>query len=626
MATAATGWLCTHSASIIAETDSTATIRVYCYWKNNGWTYNINYVSAWVYCNGATYKVKDSGSIDAEGSSSQQVSCGYHDFIIDKASAAQSISCYAKITSSSSYVSGTKTSTASSVTVAKKTSYTVDYDANGGSGAPSAQTKWYGTNLTLSSTIPTRTGYTFVNWLSSTQNKTYTAGALYGYEADTTMVAQWKANTYTVTYNANGGNGAPSNQTKTHGTALTLSSTTPIREGYNFLGWGTSASATTVVYAPGATYNTNAAITLYAVWEVAYLKPRISDLTVSRCDSSGTVMDNGTYSLVTFDWETDENVTEILIEWTAAGDTGSASISASGTSGSVSKIVGGSLDVDTTYDITVYVTDSDTTNATATLNGTAFSIDFLAGGNGAAFGKPASKPNALEIGWTAYDRFDTLFGNGLAAYTGSGDNGIDPDTTLEPLILTMVNTPISGQFMYIATVFYSTKSATTNRAQYALPYKVDGNMYHRYYSGGAWSEWQKHINASDILDLVYPVGTYYIAHHDTSPAELFGGTWHRIESRFLWAAPSTSTIGLTAGEQTHTLTTSEMPSHRHEGVIYSGNGKNIALNTGSSGYKLSWSANAGSDVNEIITNYTGGGAAHNNMPPYVNVAIWRRTA
>lgn len=124
----------------------------------------------------------------------------------------------------------------------------------------------------------------------------------------------------------------------------------------------------------------------------------------------------------------------------------------------------------------------------------------------------------------------------------------------------------------------------------------------------------------------YPVGSYYISANDTSPASLFGGTWHRIESRFLWAAPATSTLGKTAGEEKHTLTVDELPSHRHDGLYYAGNNKGISLNSGTVNYELEWTSSAGKDAAEIYTGSTGGGAAHNNMPPYVNVAIWRREA
>lgn len=293
---------------------------------------------------------------------------------------------------------GTKTAEGS-LSIAAKPTYTVTYDANGGTGAPSAQTKWAGETLTLSSAKPTRTGYTFANWLSTAQNKTYAAGAYYGYDADTTMRAQWTANTYTVTYNANGGSGAPANQTKTYGVNLTLSSTKPTRANYNFKGWGASASSTTVSYAAGGTYKDNAPITLYAIWELAYVKPRITNLSVKRCNSNGTAQDDGTYALVSFSWATDKTVSSITAAWSSeSGGSGSKTISASGTSGTVSQAIGGSLGTDYTYNITVTVADSGgSTPETRTLNGLAFTMDALAGGKGVAFGKPAE----LE-GWADF--------------------------------------------------------------------------------------------------------------------------------------------------------------------------------------------------------------------------------
>lgn len=84
-----------------------------------------------------------------------------------------------------------------------------------------------------------------------------------------TAIATYTLYTYTVSYNANGGSGAPSNQTKTWGVALTLSSTKPTRAGYEFLGWGTGgASDTTVDWNPGASYTTNANLTLHAIWKL----------------------------------------------------------------------------------------------------------------------------------------------------------------------------------------------------------------------------------------------------------------------------------------------------------------------------------------------------------------------
>lgn len=151
-------------------------------------------------------------------------------------------------------------------------SYTISFDANGGSGAPEAVTKYYGDTLTLPSTTPTRSGYTFQGWgtSASSTSASYQPGGSYTSNSAITLYAVWKSNaptTYTVSYNANGGSGAPSSQTKTKDVTLTLSSTKPTRSGYTFKGWSTSSTATSATYQPGGSYTSNAAVTLYAVWQ-----------------------------------------------------------------------------------------------------------------------------------------------------------------------------------------------------------------------------------------------------------------------------------------------------------------------------------------------------------------------
>lgn len=293
------------------------------------------------------------------------------------------------------------------VTVPAWTSYAIKYNANGGSGAPSAQTKWKDQTLTLSSTKPTRTGYSFLGWSTSSTatSATYSAGGSYTANAAATLYAVWKANTYTVKYDANGGTGAPGNQTKTYGKTLTLSSTKPTRTNYNFKGWGTSASATTVSYAAGGSYTANAAITLYAVWELAYQKPRIVNVTTVRCDSSGTANDEGQNGLVSFDWECDKSVTSIVIKYKLSSDTTwtSVTVTASGTSGTVNHVVGeNALSAENTYDIHITVSDSNGSSyAISSLTSMKFVIDALAGGKGVAFGKTAELENVAEFEFEA---------------------------------------------------------------------------------------------------------------------------------------------------------------------------------------------------------------------------------
>lgn len=126
-----------------------------------------------------------------------------------------------------------------------------------------------------------------------------------------------------------------------------------------------------------------------------------------------------------------------------------------------------------------------------------------------------------------------------------------------------------------------------------------------------------------IIDAVLPVGIYISLSAATDPATLWGGTWERVdEGRTLISAGSTYTAGSTGGEATHTLINSEMPSHNH--AIWYPN-ESAGNNSAQIGYPSVASKSTyyavGSNTGDV-----GGGKAHNNMPPYLAVYIWHRTA
>lgn len=139
-----------------------------------------------------------------------------------------------------------------------KATYTISYNANGGSGAPSSQTKTYGTALTLSGTKPTRTGYTFKNWNTAANGSgtNYNSSASYTANAAATLYAQWTAVTYNVTIDCNGGSGVSSRTYNIETANFTLG--TPTRAGYTFTGWTGSNGSTpqkTVTISKGNTGN-----------------------------------------------------------------------------------------------------------------------------------------------------------------------------------------------------------------------------------------------------------------------------------------------------------------------------------------------------------------------------------
>ncbi|MDR1759237.1 MAG: InlB B-repeat-containing protein [Fibrobacter sp.] len=159
--------------------------------------------------------------------------------------------------------------------VVETTNYTVTYNGNGNtSGAvPTDETEYQNNEpVTVLGNTGTlvKTGYIFAGWNTKADGTgtNYAAGATFNITANVTLYAKWTAETYTVTYDANGGTGAPAAQTKTFGVNLTLSSDKPARDGYTFALWNTKADSTGTDYAAGTNYTANAAVTLYAQWIV----------------------------------------------------------------------------------------------------------------------------------------------------------------------------------------------------------------------------------------------------------------------------------------------------------------------------------------------------------------------
>lgn len=294
-----------------------------------------------------------------------------------------------------------------------KPTYTISYNANGGINAPNPQTKDYGVNLTLSSAKPTRVGYTFLKWNTKADGSgtSYNAGASYAGNSNVVLYAIWQINTYAVSYDANGGSGAPATQTKTHGVDLTLSATKPTRENYNFLGWATENNATSPAYNAGDRYIGNEAVKLYAVWQLAYVKPRITNFTVTRCDANGVESEDGTYYILSFDWETDNPVSSIKVaikKSTATSYGGMSTLTGSGTSGTYTGVRGeGTITTDISFNVKITVTDSQgSSSEIRTIPGIGFPIDCKAGGKGVSIGKPAEK-EGFEVDW------DSFFNKGL---------------------------------------------------------------------------------------------------------------------------------------------------------------------------------------------------------------------
>ena len=124
----------------------------------------------------------------------------------------------------------------------------------------------------------------------------------------------------------------------------------------------------------------------------------------------------------------------------------------------------------------------------------------------------------------------------------------------------------------------------------------------------------------DLLNNIYPIGSIYMSINETNPSSLFGGTWEQIKDTFLLSAGDTYEAGSIGGEAEHALTIEEIPAHAHMQVGAQANESGPYPNIPLLG--RSYSA-TGIDID---TNKTGGEQAHNNMPPYLTVYMWKRVA
>lgn len=161
-------------------------------------------------------------------------------------------------------------------------------------------------------------------------------------------------------------------------------------------------------------------------------------------------------------------------------------------------------------------------------------------------------------------------------------------------------------------------------------------------------KWASSLTKADLLDMIYPVGSIYMSVNSTNPDVLFGGTWEEMPAgRVLLAQGesewgTTYEAGSTGGEATHQLTVGELPSHNHSGSTNTtGNhnhstpawfGEGSSHDNYASSYDTAYSRNTiwtstnGNHSHSITINNTGSNQSHNNMMPYINCYIWKRTA
>lgn len=237
----------------------------------HGYTAETNVNKSWsVTIDGS---VVDSGTTNINGKTTYTVASGTKTINKQHSSRDVSFSCSFNfdVTWDGTH-SDTKTASGS-INVGAKTSYVISYNASGGTNAPANQTKWYGETLIITSSVPTKMYYTFKGWgtYPNTTEVVYPAGSSYTNNQEHVLYAVWEATKYSITFDANGGSGAPAKIEYSYSPSgsFVLTGTKPTRTGYTFLGWSLDKNATEPTYYAGQTnwgyFNADAYL-LYAVW------------------------------------------------------------------------------------------------------------------------------------------------------------------------------------------------------------------------------------------------------------------------------------------------------------------------------------------------------------------------
>lgn len=416
---------------------------------------------------------------------------------------------------------------------------------------------------------------------------------------------------------------------------------------------------------------------VYTMKVQAYTPPSVPLLSVHRCDASGKEDDQGEYINAKFSATIspmgNKNTAAYTLRYKKSTDTQYTEVNMTGYAG-VYELNGVSYlfaaDSNYSYDVEVVATDAHKSTIRATSASTAFSlIDFHSSGNALRFGGVAEEQHTFQN-----DLSLKQTGNRYAFSTPGVANQAGA-ICMARIKVTAANADTPITFVFSRRQAESTMTVhvrlvnSTATTSSVGSVRYEGSNYGAYLTpGGNALTWDLYVSkgsqwdtvtlqdwwtskamesrvevtfpggivdavpepywragpliAESILDCFFPVGFVLTLYSHADPNEMYpGSTWVRITNRFLWACDADGAIGTIGGEKTHTLTANELPSHRHSITVAS-----TAAGSVSVGDTVRYNGSATSYKGTLYTENTGGGAAHNNMPPYIQVSMWRRTA
>lgn len=438
---------------------------------------------------------------------------------------------------------------------------------------------------------------------------------------------------------------------------------------------GTNTYTCTITDSRGRTATKTVSISV-----VDYANPSIS-VSASRCNSDGTVSSSGTYLRVTASYSIASVSSKNSVSSRSVSCNGASNTSFS--SGSAF-VLGANCAINTSYTLTASVKDAlnNTASVSITIPTASRIMNVRANKSGIAFGKFAETDNVFDVGMNSifrgtlsargsaymYGLFGTgtmMHGNGnSAAYmriatltvTGGYVNGPIEiryyqrgSITATSLYVRFQNTnstdPSVDAFNYEGWCrgAYIAKTATSTWDIFIAksePWEDIGIQYWAHYGVGVGITYRGenytslpsgYITAMSLYaNMMWPVGSVYITYNNNNPGNFIGGTWERFGQGRVLVGQGTGNDGRTSrsfasggdtgGEYEHTLTISEMPSHRHNITMPM---STVWNSNGGAGFQLDSTIEATETYTDKI-GFTGGGSSHNNIQPYITVYFWKR--
>lgn len=404
----------------------------------------------------------------------------------------------------------------------------------------------------------------------------------------------------------------------------------------------------------------------------AYTPPVISALDVRRCNEDGTANEDGEFVKATISAAvssmSSKNTALYKLSYKKSTDSAYTAVS-------LAELVNQysvsnyeyifAADSESSYDVMVTATDRHKTVTRSTSASTAFTlIDLHPSGNGLRFGGIAEEENTfqndLKFKQTANSYcFQPGAFNGEKGYTLLAEISLTTLNVNAPIVFT-INRRGAASPMKLYIRFAS--SSTTTDPDLGS-FKYEGSNYGAFLIKVATSTWRLYVDNTtgwsnpcvqewyttdnqnsriavsfpeeqietlpqpwyragpfapqNIMDTFFPVGHIMLLYSHADPNTMYPGTtWVRIYGAFPWFTDGNGQIGLTGGEREVALTVKNLPAHDHGGTY---------TNAGTATKTHSWLASGGSAMTyEAVS--VGDGEPHNNMPPYIQISAWRRTA